>query len=89
MDMRKWLKTPLKVFSAAADTKPTPPDVIIGKGAPGRQPEEPDPGRTCSSHRAETSGSRATMAGTVFGPQLPVGSVDVSDLGTDKPKQVV
>lgn len=66
-----------------------PPDVVVGKGAPGRQPDEPDHGRTYSNHGAETSRSRATVAGTVFGQQLPVGLVDVSDRRTDKPKQVV
>lgn len=51
---------------------------------------DPGPGRTCSSDRAEaTSRSSATATGAVFGPQLPVGSVGVSDLGTDKSKQVV
>lgn len=48
---------------------------------------EPDHGRTCSGHGAEAaSRPGASLTGTVFGPQLPVGSVGVSDLSTDKPK---
>lgn len=77
-----------------------PPDVVIGEGDLRRQsqPEpvasisvEPDPvpGRTCSGHGAETSRSSATATRAVFGPQLPVGPVGLSDLGTDKSKQVV
>lgn len=77
----------------------TPPDVVVGEGDPGRQSEpepvarssvepDPGPGRTCSAHEAEASWSTATATGAVFGPQLPVGSVGVSVLCTDKPKQV-
>ena len=97
MDIRKWLKSPP---SAKSDTIPTSPDVVGGD--PGRQSEpepvasssvEPDPGsgRTSSGHGTEATSSRssATATGAVFEPQLPVGSVGVSDLGTDKPKQVV
>lgn len=33
MDIQKWLKTPSKVSSVKSDTKPTPPDVVVGEGA--------------------------------------------------------
>ena len=86
MDMRKWLKSPPTFSSAKLDTTPTPPDVVVGEGAPGRQSEpdasssvepDPGPGRTCRSS--------ATATGAAFGPQLTVESGGV----TDKPKQVV
>ncbi|CAM4510316.1 unnamed protein product [Leuciscus chuanchicus] len=86
MDIRKWLKSPPTVSSAKLDTTPIPPDVVVGEGDPGRQSEpdasssvepDPGPGRTCRS------------SATAFGPQLPVESVGVIDLGTDKPKQAV
>lgn len=99
MDISKCLKNPPTVTSAKSDNKPTPCDVVVGEGDPGQQsepeprpssPVEPNPDRTYSDHGAEaTSRSSATETGAVFGPQLPVGSVGVSDLGTDKPKQVV
>lgn len=48
---------------------------------------EPDHGRTCSGHGAEaTSRPNAILTGTVFGPQLPVGSVGASHLSADKPE---
>lgn len=44
-------------------------------------------GRTCSGHGAwAASWPSVILTGTVFGPQLMVGSVGISDLSTDKPE---
>ncbi|KAL7403423.1 hypothetical protein ABVT39_000292 [Epinephelus coioides] len=73
MDIRKWLKSPPTVSSVKWDTTPAPPDVVVGEGDPGRQPEpepvasssvDPDPVRTCSGHGAETT-SRSSATATV------------------------
>ena len=94
MDIRKWSKNPPTVTSAKSD-KPTPPDVVSGGEVQQCEPEpasssaEPHPGTSNTADATTSNRSSAIATGAVFGPQLPAGSVSVSDLGTDKPKQVV
>lgn len=75
-------------------TKPMPRHAVVGGGGPGGQPgafasgsAEPGHGRTCSGHGAwAASWPSVILTGTVFRPQLMVGSVGMSDLSTDKPE---
>lgn len=86
MDIRKFFK------KTPSDSVTSPDVSASGEGQQSEQEPaasgsaEPDPG---SSRVEATPCSASWSSASVTGPQLPVGCVPVSDLGTDKPKQVI